>query len=153
MWRKHRGPIPKGNDIHHVNGDVFDNRLENLECLTRKDHFAKHPHHRKPPDSAYEAAAAWHRSEEGRAWHREHVHESLHYDFGMRKCEQCGDEFHAKVSHARFCSAKCKTMARRARGVDDVDFTCPVCNQTVKRNRYSKAKTCSQRCGWELRRA
>lgn len=40
IWEQHRGPIPKGWLIYHLNGDKMDNRLENLAALPRK---APHP--------------------------------------------------------------------------------------------------------------
>ena len=35
-WTNERGPIPKGWIIHNMNGDMEDNRLENLACIPRK---------------------------------------------------------------------------------------------------------------------
>lgn len=29
--------------IHHINGDIFDNSIENLEIVTRSEHKKKHP--------------------------------------------------------------------------------------------------------------
>ena len=36
------GPIPRGNVVHHVNGDVKDNRIENLVCMSNSDHARLH---------------------------------------------------------------------------------------------------------------
>ena len=42
VWEQHFGPIPEGHIIHHRNGDTWDNRIENLECLTRHEHTLRH---------------------------------------------------------------------------------------------------------------
>lgn len=49
VWVQAHGPIPKNSsgrsyDIHHVNGDPLDDRLENLQCLTRGEHCDFHGH-------------------------------------------------------------------------------------------------------------
>lgn len=35
-WAARHGPIPKGWVVHNMNGDMRDNRLENLACIPRK---------------------------------------------------------------------------------------------------------------------
>ena len=30
--------------VHHINEDIYDNRIENLEVLTRSEHKKKHPY-------------------------------------------------------------------------------------------------------------
>ena len=42
IWEDAYGPIPDGYDVHHINGDGHDNRLENLVLLTRKEHAQLH---------------------------------------------------------------------------------------------------------------
>jgi hypothetical protein len=42
IWEKHYGKIPFDCCIHHKNGNKKDNRIENLECLSRKEHGKRH---------------------------------------------------------------------------------------------------------------
>lgn len=38
MWKKERGPIPDGWDIHHLDHDKTHNEISNFELLTKSDH-------------------------------------------------------------------------------------------------------------------
>jgi hypothetical protein len=43
VWWKEKGFAPlKGQVIHHINGDKFDNSIENLELLSAVDHCKLH---------------------------------------------------------------------------------------------------------------
>lgn len=45
VWEKERGKIPKGWDIHHLNEQKHDNRVDNLECLPKAEHTRKYSPH------------------------------------------------------------------------------------------------------------
>ena len=42
IWEKHYGKIPKGYIIHHKDKDITNDRIENLECVSRKEHTLIH---------------------------------------------------------------------------------------------------------------
>jgi hypothetical protein len=53
VWQSHRGPIPEGHEIHHVNNEKLDNRLENLECVSGALHRRKHTAKLSEEEAAY----------------------------------------------------------------------------------------------------
>lgn len=42
VWIINNGPIPKGHEIHHVNEDSTDDRIENLQCIPAQAHRNLH---------------------------------------------------------------------------------------------------------------
>lgn len=42
IWQQRHGPIPKDYVIHHKNGNKLDNRLENLDLMSRPTHSGHH---------------------------------------------------------------------------------------------------------------
>ena len=42
IWEEINGKIPKGHLIHHKNGIHYDDRIENLQCVTYSEHYKIH---------------------------------------------------------------------------------------------------------------
>lgn len=47
VWEEHYGKIPKGFVIHHKNGNVKDNNIDNLEMLSKFKHNSLHKKNNK----------------------------------------------------------------------------------------------------------
>lgn len=164
VWKEANGvgTIPKGFHVHHLDHDTENNDPANLVLL---EGYAHRQHHGYTEENraklaaaqaaAVEAAKAWHSSPEGLAWHAEHARESIVARPVLDlTCEQCGGPNVTQGNgRDRFCSNRCKAAWRRESGVDDEDRTCAACQQTFRINRYSRARTCSRKCAWVLRRA
>ena len=159
MWERSNGRIPRGYQIHHKDGDRSNNELANLQLMTVKEHQKYHNDHmtdadremrRKAMAYASTFAKAWHSSEEGRAWHRYHVAESIgHVRRTNKTCDACGKEFMG-IATQRFCSNACKSRWRRANGVDNIKKTCPICGREFYSNKFSQSETCSRSCANKL---
>jgi hypothetical protein len=50
VWKQHNGPIPKGHCVRFINGNTLDCRIENLECITRKENMMRNTIHNYPPE-------------------------------------------------------------------------------------------------------
>lgn len=161
IWAHYHGPIPDGHDVHHRDGDPENNARDNLECLPADEHQRRHFEEASrrgrarvaamPPEkraAMLAAAAEWHRSPEGRAWHREHA---MRLAVGLKPrrvaCSRCGVEFETrKRGRTRFCGANCKAAARRASGVDNRPRACVGCGGEFVVNRYAPRRYCSRAC-------
>jgi hypothetical protein len=164
VWKDANGSIPDGWDVHHKDGDMLNNDPGNLECLPEPEHLAHHAAElteeqrlarREWIEAIRPLAAAWHASEEGRAWHSEHAKQGWENREPVRKtCDHCHAEFLSFTRRAddRFCSNNCKSAWRRSAGVDNVFRACGFCGNQFAVNKYSKARCCSGVCAWGVRR-
>ena len=152
--------VPKGFDIHHKDMNKDNNDISNLECISRSRHNKLHGEllteeqrekKRKNMDiNARPAAIEWHKSEEGRAWHKEQYSKTLG-SVNRKKvkmiCEYCGAEYETYSNeNNRFCSNNCKSAWRRDSGIDNVEKTCEYCGKTFISNKYYKSRFCSNTC-------
>ncbi len=163
IWKAHHGAIPDGYDVHHRDCDTGNNDVSNYELVSRSAHRPTfHPIPdavrlglRRQLDRVRPLAAAWHRSDEGLAWHREHAQHSIVGRAPVEyTCTQCGATFQApKSSGTRFCSNKCKSKWRRDAGLDNVKKPCERCGTPFVSNRYDKVRFCSRSCAMRTARA
>lgn len=164
IWQDAHGPVPEGCHIHHKDGDTSNNSIENLECLTPKEHNKYHAENAPEEQTAWRRshineirplASAWHKSEEGRAWHR--IIGAMPWDnaeYRTLGCQQCGKEYQTREmqdNHSRFCSNACKSAWRRDAGLDNETRLCKQCEKEFTCNKYDKNKFCSRECSFAWR--
>jgi hypothetical protein len=53
LWEQHNGPVPSGHIIVFKNGKKDDLRIENLECISRKENMRRNTFHNLPPEYAH----------------------------------------------------------------------------------------------------
>ena len=123
-WEHYRGPIPEGFDVHHKDGDGTNNKLSNLEVISRGKHRSQHMLERhaqglmRPPGrEALVKAAQWHASPEGLAWHSKNGRRAWDKRVWHKlECQECGRLFRSPYPNtAKFCHLNCKMAAFRRR--------------------------------------
>lgn len=157
VWIDHHGEIPADHEVHHINGDWRDNRLENLKCVERFEHQSAHMRERwQDPEkatgmrtalaTAISRAPQWHRSEDGKAWHREHARKQ--WDNAKQVecgCRVCGAKFMAWMRDATLCSKKCASREAYLR-YRTATKNCPHCGKQFTYNKYRSQECCSRGC-------
>lgn len=164
IWEEAYGEIPKGYQIHHIDGNAENNNLSNLEIVKKGEHQKHHGSllneeqkeklRKNLNENARPKACEWHKSAEAKEWHKKHyesMKDKLHKKTTMI-CLNCGSEFECVDNGVnKFCSNKCKSAFRRKSGVDDVERVCVVCGKTFIANKYSKKRSCDKKCATKLR--
>lgn len=144
--------VEKGYEVHHKDGNHFNNNYENLECLTISEHRKIHAKDRKPPTDFHgqDKAREWHGSKKGIEWHREHGRMVMeNRELVSVSCKECGAGYKTKRPEvAEFCTTRCRQRFYRSNGIGMVDKICNCCNSSFKTQKRSKkeAVSCSRRC-------
>lgn len=149
--------------VHHIDGDKGNNTIENLALVEGHTHVKHHSTEyaashleelREAANKIRPLAKEWHRTQEGREWHRKHYEstkQKLHIPVDY-VCAYCGKTFQSTKVGARFCCNAHRTAYRYHNGVDNVERTCVICGKPFSVNKYIKTKTCSPECKSKYRR-
>lgn len=159
MWEKYNDIVPKGYEIHHKDENKDNNEIDNLMCMTRKEHLKWHSENISPElaekqmknlEKARKAAVKWHKSKEGREWHRSQAKTRFKHDSEFDLvCVVCGSDFTSPKQWSKFCSRNCASKHRRDSDIDDEKRDCVICGNQFTTNKYRKTKTCSKKCSNE----
>lgn len=156
IYEKYNGPILKGHDIHHKDHNKDNNEIDNLEMIEKNKHKKRHAKElteetrQKYRDNMNNVvrpeAIKWHKSQEGKKWHKEQYKNTLAIRDKIKViCQNCGKEFETTNNGTnKFCSNNCKSAYRRKQGIDNEERSCEICGTTYITNKYSKRKYCSK---------
>lgn len=165
VWEFYSGQtVPKGSVIHHKDENPHNNDYSNLECLTRAEHGKHHPVKDPEKNRAHlerirPLASEWHRSPEGRAWHRHHARNMVVTPKEFI-CQYCGASYLAKTSNTVSCSNQCYELLRAARDKTNPEkyveatVVCENCKKPFTYTRFIRRKlkrACSGKCSAALR--
>ena len=163
VWEYYNGKIPKGYEIHHIDGDKGNNDISNLECISKKSHLEIHSRNLTPEQrewrrnnlntKARPKAIEWHKSEEGIEWHRQQVLTRKDNRTKLNcTCQQCGKQFIVFTNNKgkKYCSGACEQKYRRQNGLNNTEAICVICGKEFITDKYSPSKTCSRSCAAKL---
>lgn len=154
--------VPKGFIVHHEDGNHFNNDFSNLKCISREQHRLIHfkeksdrgktPKQKRHLSKIRRLATAWHKSAEGRLWHKQnaiHVAEKRRNTFIEHNCIICNVKFLSNDNRTKFCSVRCQGRHRRKTRVE-FSSNCIVCSKRFTAlesiPRSKNRKTCSNQC-------
>jgi len=164
VWLCEKGEIPEGYDIHHIDHDPGNNDISNLELVTKSQHRKLHYEEKTDEEkqaiidnfnnNARPKAIEWHKSEEGREWHKQHLQKMIAKGEWNKKeeyvCEVCGKHYtRIKRNHTHcFCSGACEQKYRRQHHLNDIGLTCEICGKKFIADKYRKPipTCCSAHC-------
>lgn len=144
IYEYYVGDIPAGFVVHHLNGDVSDNRPRNLAVATNSEHMRGH---KNVHARLREGCAAWARSHPdlvreyagraGRAyWSNPRVVQLV--------CATCGVSFSSldvRDNRPRYCSRRCRALASKTKRL-----LCQWCGAEFHVHSSVDAKFCCRRC-------
>jgi len=159
VYEHHRGRLPTGrkHHLHHKDGNIHNNQIENLELRSASSHMSfhsKNSDHENWIQAMRDGAAKWHGSAAGREWHRKHYEKNCKDAFEKAKvhgaCEICGGPFFGP-KFKKYCSRKCQQKGwflksgRKKR-------VCLICKKSFLGSGQTCSKSCAMRSVWKKRK-
>ena len=161
VWEYYNGKIPKGYEVHHIDRNRANNDISNLQLLTKEEHKRIHAELLTDEErewrrqniikNAVPTAIEWHKSEEGKTWHKEQAKSiDLHKERHLI-CKCCGKSFTTYSTRVnQYCSLSCKSKFRRKSGADNIMRNCVICGKAFMTNKNKNVQCCSKSCGTKL---
>ena len=129
VWKSVHGPIKDGCEIHHIDGDIFNNNISNLECHSKGEHRSLHvssapiakadwANKPKVPGACKSCGATVYSKMRKKnlsclPCRRANEAEWRAKAKSARLCKQCGGEFISFTGH--YCSQRCVNLGARWR--------------------------------------
>lgn len=150
VWSDANGEIPAGHDIHHRDRDHDNNRIENLECISRKEHARMHLKERLS-GTLGEKLKRWRGSKKGKLTLKKNAKKMLaRTPERAFTCSDCG----VPVVTRHPTQIRCGTCTKAYDLRGGLVKPCATCGKPFKYkpHSYKEVRTCSYHCGWALRR-
>lgn len=167
VWEYYNGKIPKGYEVHHIDGDRANNDISNLQLLTREEHKKLHAKQLTTEQrewrrtnlntTARPKAVEWHKSEEGRKWHEQQVlTRKDNRTERVNICSWCGKEFTTFSNRdSQYCSGACKAAQYRMTHPTYYHYQrCVICDTLFLTDGIAQccSRSCSAKWRWKKKK-
>lgn len=166
VWEFYNGKIPKGYEVHHIDGNRANNDISNLQLLSSAEHKKLHSEmlsdeirewrRNNIKEKALPKAVEWHKSEEGREWHKKHANSIDLHKVRHLTCAWCGKEFETFSTRVnKFCSNACKMSSYRMTHPKYYHYQrCVICDTLFLTDSDAQccSKSCSAKWHWKKRK-
>ena len=168
VYEYHKGSIPEGYEIHHIDLDKTNNDISNLQCLSKEEHAALHSQKAlkqtfvckncgKSFKSIFNGNNCFCSKHCRETWYRSKNTE-------IRICQNCGKEFEVyERDKTKFCSLSCGSLfhlkndeykeevINKLHNRPKTKYKCKNCGKEFESLDNGKNSFCTQKCGQEWR--
>lgn len=138
VWAAAKGPIPPNHHIHHIDGDIHNNRIENLQLLSSSEHNRIHCREKLAPHQARATAGSILATARNRA---------LRVATRELRCCVCGGSYRSGARRpSAYCSERCIDQARNIKFSGE-NRMCQQCGGpfvAIKRAQRYCGRSCNQ---------